>query len=285
MNNEQQIGLVLEGGGMRGIYTAGILDCFIDYDIKFSYVIGTSAGATCGISYLSRQKGRSRFCDTDLMRIHNYIGLMPMMGGHGVIDMDFLFETFPDEYYPFDFETYKQSGARMIMVASDAQTGQAAYLEEYTNLTRFVDIARASCSLPIMCPMGNVDGHPMVDGGVTDSIPFKRALSDGCQKVVVIMTKEIGYRKAPGDIYLPNIIYRKHPALRDALRVRNDAYNAQIDALEDAERQGLAYVVRPQNSCGVGRTTDDIDKLEQLYDHGYRMAQQQLTEITNFMAH
>ena len=162
--NKSTTALVLEGGGMRGIYTAGVLDCFIDYQLQFPYVIGTSAGATTGISYLSKQKGRSRFCDTDLMRMHTYIGLKPMVGGHGVIDMDFLFETFPDEYYPFDFETYLQSGSRMIMVASNALTGKAVYLEEYANVSRFVDAARASCSLPIMCPMGSVDGIPMVDG-------------------------------------------------------------------------------------------------------------------------
>lgn len=277
------VGLVLEGGGMRGIYTAGVLDCFIDYNINFKYVIGTSAGATTGISYLSKQKGRSRFCDTDLIRMHNYIGLIPMVGGHGVIDMDFLFKTFPDEYYPFDFDTYKQSQARMIMVASNALTGKATYLEEYSDMNRFVAIARASCSLPIMCPMGSVDNIPMVDGGVTDSIPFQKALDDGCSKVVVVMTKEVGYRKDSGDIYLPSIIYRKYPELRNALRIRNDAYNAQLDALEQAEKDGKAYVIRPTINCGVGRTTNDVDKLEQLYDLGYRMAMQQLKPLQQIL--
>ena len=221
--------------------------------------------------------------DTDLIRLHNYIGLMPMVGGHGVIDMDFLFETFPNEYYPFDFETYCQSGSRMIMVTSNALTGKAEYIEEYANYKRFVDAARASCSLPIMCPMGNVDGIPMVDGGVTDSIPFAHALSDGCTKAVVVMTKEVGYRKEAGDIYLPPMAYRKYPELREALRTRNDAYNAQLDALTQAEQSGQAYVIRPTHNCGVGRTTSDISKLEQLYDLGYNMALQQLNNINQFI--
>lgn len=273
----------MEGGGMRGIYSAGVLDCFIDYKVKFPYVIGTSAGATTGLSYLSMQKGRSRYCDTDLMRLHNYIGLKPMVGGHGVIDMDFLFETFPDEYYPFDFETYRKSGARFIMVASNATNGKAEYIEEYENIERFVAGARASCSLPIMCPMGELDGVPMVDGGVTDSIPFQKALDDGCKKVVVVMTKENGYRKEPGPIYLPSIIYHKYPQLREALRVRNDAYNAQLDALEKAEREGKALIIRPTDGCGVGRTTDNIELLERLYDHGYRMAIESLQAIDDFI--
>lgn len=277
------VGLVLEGGGMRGIFTAGVLDCMLDYKVKFPYIIGTSAGATTGLSYLSLQKGRSRYCDTDLMLIHNYIGLKPMVGGHGVIDMDFLFETFPSEYYPFDFETYRESGARFIMVASDATTGKAVYLEEYDDIVRFTNAARASCSLPIVCPMGGVDGVPMVDGGVTDSIPFERALADGCEKIVVVMTKEKGYRKDPGPIYLPSIIYRKYPNLREALRVRNDAYNAQIDLLEKLEKEGKAFVIRPIDGCGVGRTTDNVELLDKLYDHGYKLSRDTLEAMNDFI--
>lgn len=280
--NIYKVGLVLEGGGMRGIYTAGVLDCMMDYNIKVPYVIGTSAGATQGVSYLSHQKNRSRFCDTDLLRIHNYIGIMPMISGHGVIDMDFLFTTFPDEIYPFDFETYQQSGSRMVMVASNATTGKAVYLEDYTDVQRFTAAARASCSLPIMCPMGQVDGIQMVDGGVTDSIPFEHALSDGCQKLIVVLTKEQGYRKKPGTMYLPSMIYRQYPQLREALLNRNDAYNAQLDRLEALAQQGRAMIIRPEESYGVGRTTDDVDRLEALYDHGYHQAQTMIREIEEY---
>jgi len=205
------------------------------------------------------------------------------MGGHGVIDMDFLFKTFPDEYYPFDFDVYRESGARFVMVASDAETGKAAYLEEYDDMERFVAAARASCSLPIMCPMGIVDGRPMVDGGVTDSIPFERALEDGCEKIVVVLTKEKGYRKEAGTIYLPSIIYRQYPELREALRTRNDAYNAQLDLLEKLEAEGRALVIRPEDGCGVGRTTDDVELLDKLYDHGYRLSHDNLNIIKEFI--
>ncbi|MCQ2203461.1 MAG: patatin family protein [Bacteroidales bacterium] len=275
-------GLVLEGGGMRGIYTAGVLDAWMDYDVWFSYVIGTSAGATSGISYLSRQKGRTRFCDVDLLKIHNYINMRSFIAGRGIIDMDYLFKTFPDDIYPFDFAAYKESGARAIMVASDAETGKAVYLENYDDIEKFTKMARASCSLPIMCPMGNVEGRWMVDGGVSDSIPFEKALADGCERVVVVLTKEVGYRKEAGVKKLPSFIYRKYPALRDALSRRNDEYNAQLDRLEKAVRDGRAMVIQPQDGCGVGRTTDDIAKLDALYDHGYGMAIENIEKVRDF---
>lgn len=276
-------GLVLEGGGMRGVFTAGILDAMMDYDVWFKYVIGTSAGATAGISYLSKQKGRTRYCDIDLLRNHNYIGLKPFVAGRGVIDMDYLFRTFPDDIYPFDFETYQQSGARAIMVASDAETGKAVYLEEYDDVRRFTEIARASCSLPVMCPMGSVDGRMMVDGGVTDSIPFEHALEDGCKRVVVITTKEKGYRKKAGEIYVPSMVYRKFPELKKTLKNRNDAYNAQLERLERAEIEGIVMVIRPEDECGVGRTTDDIEKLDRLYEHGYKLGIENIERIKEYM--
>ncbi|MCQ2227999.1 MAG: patatin family protein [Bacteroidales bacterium] len=283
MEKKYKVGLVLEGGGMRGVYTAGVLDCFIDYHIDFPYIIGTSAGATTGASYASAQKGRTRYCDIDLLRLRNYIGLKPMIGGHGVIDMDFLFDTFPNDIYPFDFQTYQRSGKRLVMVASNAQTGKAEYLEEYQDVDRFTDIARASCSLPIMCPMGQVDNIPMVDGGVTDSIPFERALADGCEKLLVVLTKEDDYRKKPGAINIPSVIYRKYPLLREVLGNRNDAYNAQLDSLKDIENKGIAMVMRPTESCGVGRTTDDTESLDRLYDLGYKMAHENLDRIRQFL--
>lgn len=265
-------GLVLEGGGMRSVFTSGFLDCLMDYGVRFPYVIGTSAGASTGLSYVSGQRGRSRFSNIDLLKLYPYVGAAAALRGRGVIDLDYLFYTYPDRYYPFDFDAFCRSGVRFVSVASDAATGQAAYIEEYADFHRLVDVVRASCSLPIMCSMGKVDGRPMVDGGVCDSIPFLKALEHGCGKVLVVLTKEQGYRKSSGKVMLPPMVYSQYPKLRTALQRRNDSYNASLDALEALCQQGKAIVLRPEQSHGVGRCTSNIAKLENLYDEGYRVA-------------
>lgn len=171
MEIDSQTGLVLEGGGMRAIFTVGVLDYFMDHDIWFPYTIGVSAGASNGISYASRQRGRSRFSNIDLLKKYNYIGLRHFLRGRGYIDLNFLFYVYPDLYYPLDYDTYFKSKDRFVMVTSNCLTGKAEYFEEKKDKKRLVDICKASCTLPILCPITYVDGIPMVDGGVCDAIP------------------------------------------------------------------------------------------------------------------
>lgn len=262
--------LVLEGGGMRGTYTAGVLDSFIDYDIKFDYVIGTSAGATTGISYISKQKGRSRFSNVDLFKIHNYVGLRSLIFGGGLIDLHYLFDIYPDKYYPFDFEAYSRSDIRFIAVATSALTGKPVYLEEKKHFPRFLEVCRASCSLPLVTPVTWVDGEPMVDGGVSDSIPVRKAIEDGADEIVVILTKPRGYRKPDKPSRIPWYPLRKYPKLREAMINRNQDYNKQIEYLEKLEDEGRITVLRPSNDCGVGRTSRNTTNLQKLYDLGYK---------------
>lgn len=154
---DKQTGLVLEGGGMRAIFTVGVLDYFMDQELWFPYTIGVSAGASNGISYASRQKGRSRYSNIDLLEKRNYIGLSYFLRGRGYIDMEFLFNEYPDKLYPLDYETYFNSPGRFVMVTSNCLTGQPEYFEEKSDPKRLVDIIRASCTLPVMCPITYVD--------------------------------------------------------------------------------------------------------------------------------
>lgn len=255
---------------MRGVFTAGVCDALLDYDISFPYVIGTSAGASNGCVYIARQRGRNRFINIDMQTAHPYVGLRPMLRGQGVIDLDFVFEEIPKKYYPFDFETYSASPSRLVMVSTNAQTGEAEYTEEKNDFRRFVDACRSSCSLPLLCPHWQIDGVPMVDGGVADSIPYERALADGCRSVVVVLTKEATYRKSESRVWLPGRVYKDFPKLREALQTRGARYNRQLDRLAELERQGVAKVIRPANLHGVGRTTQDTEPLEALYDEGLR---------------
>lgn len=265
-----EIGLVLEGGGMRGVFTSGVCDALLDYDISFPYVIGTSAGASNGCVYVARQRGRNRFINIDMQTLHPYVGLRPMLRGQGVIDLDFVFDEIPEKYYPFDFQTYSASPSRLVMVSTSALTGEAVYTEEKKDFRRFVDACRSSCSLPLLCPRWQIDGSPMVDGGVADSIPYERALADGCRRVVAVLTKEASYRKSESRVWMPGRIYKDFPKLREALLSRGARYNKQLDRLAELERQGAAKVIRPTDLHGVGRTTQDPEALEALYDEGLR---------------
>ena len=254
MEIDSQTGLVLEGGGMRAIFTVGVLDYFMDHDIWFPYTIGVSAGASNGISYASRQRGRSRFSNIDLLKKYNYIGLRHFLRGRGYIDLNFLFYVYPDLYYPLDYDTYFKSKDRFVMVTSNCLTGKAEYFEEKKDKKRLVDICKASCTLPILCPITYVDGIPMVDGGVCDAIPIRRAIADGFSKNVIILTRNKGYRKEEKDFY--------------------QRYNEVLDYIDQLEAEGKAFVIRPQNPIKVGRTGSDTKKLEELYEEGYECGRQ-----------
>ena len=271
MKIDANTGLVLEGGGMRGIFTVGVLDYLMDHHITFPYVIGVSAGASNGISYISGQRGRSYFSNIELLKKHNYIGWKNLLSGRGYIDLDFLFYKYPDKYYPFDYRAYEASPTRFVMVVSNCLTGKAEYIEEKQDRKRLLDVCKASCSLPVMCPLSWLDGKPMVDGGVCDSIPIRHAEAEGYRKNVVILTRNKGYRKPDKDFYLPAFIYRRYPAIREALRLRYKNYNRTLDYIDQLEAEGRVLVIRPERPIEVGRTERNIRKLQALYEEGYEM--------------
>ncbi len=273
MEIDSHTGLVLEGGGMRAVFTAGVLDCFMDNGLWFPYTIGVSAGASNGISYAARQRGRSKYGNIDLLKIYNYIGLKHFLRGRGYIDMNYLFYVYPDRYYPLDYDTYFRSTDRFVMVTSNCLTGKAEYFEEKSDRDRLVDICCASCSLPVLCPVKYVDGVPMVDGGVCDAIPVRHAVAEGFSKNVIVLTRNKGYRKKDKDFRLPGFIYRKYPAIREQLRVRYRRYNEVLDYIDSLEAGGEALVIRPEKKIVVDRTESDTVKLEALYDEGYALTQ------------
>lgn len=273
---DKHTGLVLEGGGMRGIFTVGVLDCFMDHGIRFPYTVGVSAGASNGISYISGQRGRSRFSNIDLLKHYNYIGWRHFLRGRGYIDLDYIFYVYPERYYPFDYDAFFKAPERFEMVVSNCLTGQAEYLEEKRDRDRLLAVCKASCTLPVLCPITYVDGVPMVDGGVCDAIPVRHALEQGCDRLVLVLTRNKGYRKADKDFYLPGFIYHQYPALREQLRTRYRRYNETLDFIERLEREGKAIVIRPEKPLRVGRTGHDPQALADLYDEGYALAERLL---------
>lgn len=274
--NMKDMGLVLEGGGMRGIFTCGVLDYFIDNNITFPYVVGVSAGACNGLSYISKQRGRGRYSNIEMLEKYNYIGWKHFVRNRNIMDFNLLFHELPERIYPYDYETYFSSPTVFEMVTTNCLTGEAEYHEEKKDKKRLLDIARASSSLPLICPVAYVDNIPMLDGGLTDSIPVKRAMEKGYQKNIVVLTRNRGYRKEKKDMKIPSFIYRKHPAVRDALSQRNALYNEQLDLVEKLEDEGTITVIRPVNPIEVDRLEKDTTKLIALYEEGFQCARQHL---------
>lgn len=265
-------GLILEGGGMRGIFTNGVLDNFMDRGIMFPYIIGVSAGACNALSYVSNQRGRAKYTNTDLLRERNYIGLKFLFTKRNIMDFDLLFHELPEKIYPYDYDALAKSKTRLEIVTTSCKTGNACYFEEKNNPKRVIDLVKASSSLPFVCPISNVDGEPMLDGGIANSIPLERAISQGYNNNVVILTRNKGYRKPTKGTKVPFMFYRKYPKIKEAIRLRNTIYNQEIELVEKLEKEGLITVIRPEKPIEVGRMERDIDKLTALYEEGYNLA-------------
>ena len=267
-------GLVLEGGGMRGVFTCGVLDNFMDRGIRFPYTIGVSAGACNGLSYMSEQRGRAKYSNIDLLREYHYIGLKQLLLKGNLIDFDLLFYTFPEKIIPYDYERLAACEEHFEMVTTDCRTGKACYFEEKHDPVRVIDLVKASSSLPFVSPISYVDGRPMLDGGITDSIPLLRAQELGYDNNIVVLTRNRGYRKPDKPTLVPPFIYRKYPELRRAIHSRNKMYNEQISTIEQLEESGKLTVLRPQRPIEVGRMERDYRKLVSLYEEGYECASQ-----------
>ena len=252
---KNKIGLILEGGGMRGAFTCGV-----------------SAGAGNGLSYISKQRGRAKYITVDLMRERQYIGISYLLSKGFLIDMDLLYKEVPNKIYPFDFETYSNSSTEYEIVTTNCETGKACYFSNQENEKKLVEIARASGSLPYISPIIHIDGIPMLDGGLTDSVPIQRALEQGCTKCVVILTRNIGYRKKKSYFPMPDFMYKKYPQLQKALKKRHDCYNEQLELVEQLEKEGKILVIRPVKPITVDRIEKDANKLENLYKEGYECA-------------
>ena len=269
---DKSSGLILEGGGMRGVFTCGVLDNFMDRGIRFPYTIGVSAGACNGLSYMSSQRGRGKFSNIDMLEKYHYIGFKQLLTKGNIMDFELLFHTFPEKIVPYDYERYAQIEERYEMVTTSCLTGKACYYEEKNDPKRIIDIVKASSSLPFVCPVAYVDGEPMLDGGIADSIPLRRAQELGYDNNVVILTRNKGYRKPDKPTSIPPFFYRKYPALKEAIRRRNALYNEQISLVEELEDRGKLVVIRPQKPIEVDRMERDTRKLLDLYEEGYNVA-------------
>lgn len=277
INITNKSGLILEGGGLRGVFTCGVLDCFMDNGIRFPYTVGVSAGACNGLSYISHQRGRAKYSNIDLLKEYNYIGIKYLLTKGNIIDFDLIFDKFPNEIIPYDYDKLATCDEHFEMVTTSCITGKACYYEEKKNPERVIEIVKASSSLPFVSPITCVDGEPMLDGGIADSIPIMRARELGYDNNVLVLTRNRGYRKPDKEIKLASLFYRKYPAMQEAIRQRNKTYNELLSMIEKMEDEGTITVLRPQRPLEVSRMERDVKKLLALYEEGYELAEKILT--------
>ena len=281
-----QSSLVLEGGAMRGVFTSGALDFLMKKKVEFSHVIGVSAGACNASGYLANQIGHSREC-----WIHEndnnsfYYNLPQMINNKSLLDMDMIFERYPNEIYPFDYKTFFGSAINCELVVTNCETGCAEYKTENRDKKRLMDICRASCSMPLVTPMVQIDGMNYLDGGIADSIPIKRALEYGNDKIVLILTRRKGYRKSyprKAAVRLYQRRYKKYPCLVKALITRPLVYNKTIAEVERLEDEGKIFVLRPEIPT-IKRLEKDYEVLMNFYQHGYSLMEREFEKLRQFL--
>ena len=259
---------------MRGVFTSGVLDAFMKHQLYFPYVVAVSAGACNGLSYMSRQPRRARYSNIDMLRKYGYISLKSLLTQGSIFDPNILYERFPNEIVPFDYDAYRRNPATFEMVCTNCLTGRAEYLSEKLDARRLTAIAKATSSLPYVAQITEVDGIPMLDGGIVDSIPVVRAVDKGFSPNVVIMTRNRGFRSSEPDIKVPRLFYKSYPRLRVVLSHHVEAYNEQLALIERMEDWGEVVCIRPERPMDVDRICRDTKKLEALYEEGFRLGEQ-----------
>lgn len=278
--------MVLEGGATRGVFTSGVLDFLMEENVELSNVISVSAGACNGVDYVSKQIGRTRDCTIHKEKEYNYyFGFRKFVKEKSILDMDMIFDKYPNELFPFDFDTYFASDIDCEIVTTNCRTGKAEYMTERTDRTRLMKLCRASSSMPLISPMVEVDGDFYLDGGLADSVPIKRAIQIGKEKIVVILTRNPGYRKRPTTKAVAKLYrraYRSYPNLvRTAIR-RNAKYNRQAELVEKMEKEGKIFVLRPLIPT-VSRLEKDYDMLMNFYDHGYCLMKREYGRLMEYL--
>lgn len=278
-----ETGLVLEGGGMRGVYTAGVLEYFMEQDLFFPYVVGVSAGACHATSYLSRQRGRNRQVNIDFVNDPRYLSWRNYLKTREMFGMNFIFNEIPTSIVPFDFTAFHNREERFVVGTTDCVTGKPAYFENVTD-ENVLMLVRASSSLPFVAPIVNFDDKQLLDGGISDPIPVRKAQLDGFEKNVIILTRNKGYRKKKSSMmWMAKRPYRQYQGLLQAMENRYQLYNETMDYIEELERQGKLFVIRPTQPLSVGRMERNPVKLQTLYEQGYEEATTQYESLIKWL--
>lgn len=276
-------GLVLEGGAMRGMYTAGVLDVFMEEGFTFDGIIGVSAGALFGVNYLSGQKGRVIRYNKRFNADPDYLGLRPLLRTGNIVDTEYAYHRVPYELDLFDDAAYRASGVPFYAVVTNVETGMPEYIQ-VNSVFEQMDVLRASGSMPFVSKPVEIGGKKYLDGAVTDSIPFEKFLEMGYDRLVVVLTKPAGYVKQPIPEVLARVYYaKKYPEFAKRVAQRHVMYNQTMQRLEYLERQGHLIVFRPSQVVPISRTEKNPDKLQALYDVGVKDARERVQQVREYL--
>lgn len=268
------LGIVAEGGASRTAYSAGVMDALLEQGVIADYFIGVSAGIAFGVSYCSLQKGRNLSLIKDYMCTPQYSGVRHLFNpnNRSFYNLDYVYGKVPQQLLPFDYKAFSEFKGKCVSTLTDLETGEALYPDTPRNDRDFTYL-RASCALPLLFPPIEINGRKYMDGGIADSIPFERAMEEGCDKLIVILTRERGYikKKEPAELAVLRA-FRKYPAFCKKFASRAERYNQSMERLEELRREGKAFVFSPKKELLVERTENDAKKLERLYGYGFRHA-------------
>lgn len=262
----ETLGLVLEGGALRGQYTAGVLDAFLEAGLEFPYVIGVSAGASIACSFVSKQHGRNKTIVDTYRNDRRYLSWGNFFTTGSLFGMDFIYDAIPHTLVPFDFAAFEASPTRFVTVCTDVETGRAVYFDKEGE--DHLTVLRASASMPFLSPMVEYRGRLLLDGALADSLPWSRAVDEGFKRNVVVLTRPAGYRKTKSASWPARLVYGRFPKLVDALNSRWQQYNRSLETIEAAEAAGSALVIRPSVDLKIGRTEKSVARLAELYELG-----------------
>lgn len=277
-------GLVLEGGALRAVFTSGVCDALLEGGLMSDYFVGVSAGVAYGVSYLSRQPRRNLEVVTTYAPDRRYMGVNNLLDkkNRSYFGLKFAYDTIPNELVPFDYDAYEAYPGPAEAVVTNLNTGKADYLD-LPRRDREALVVQATCAMPLMFPVYHIDGQPYLDGGIADGIPWKRALEQGCDRVLVVLTRPRDYVRKPDKMMgLIRRKYKQYPNFTKAMEDRPQRYNSCRRELFELEREGKIKVIAPKSTLGVSRTERDPEKLRLLWAHGYETAMSRMDELREF---
>ena len=278
-------GIVLEGGAIRTIFSTGVCDALLTRGLMTDYVIGVSAGIAYGVSYVSKQSRRNLDIMVRYINDKRYMGWENLLrrGNHAYFGLDFVFETIPKQLVPFDYDTFAAYPGEVEAVVTNMDTGRPEYFPVERGDDR-LKLLQATCALPFLFPVYTIQGRPYMDGGASDAIPFERAFAKGCDRLILVLTRERGYVRRPEKLqHLIDLAYHKYPGFCEAMRHRADTYNRVRGRLFQLEKEGKVLLFAPKSTVGFHRTERDIDKIKALWQDGYDQGIARLDEVETFL--
>ena len=278
-----KVGLVLEGGGMRGMYIAGVVDVFLDKNIKIDGIIGVSAGVLFGVNYCSKQKGRAIRYNKKYAGNKNYMSIYSLLTTGNIVNKDFAYYDVPLKHDIFDIEEYKKSKTKFYATVTNVNTGLAEYIK-LDDVIKQMEVLRATGAMPFVSKIVEYNGEKYLDGALADSIPIDKCMEMGYDKIIVVLTKPMNYKKSKPPQIFAKAFYKKYPKLVEAINTRYIQYNKTMEKIEQLEKEGKIFVFRPSRKVKMSRVEKDPKKLQEMYDLGISDATESIKKLNKFLS-